>query len=116
MTMSGERRAPSLRVAMAMIAVLIVVVVIVIVQTRLALERRSRWPLRLAGDSVSWAGPTRFLLGAPAPAPQEADDTVLGKSFFAPELVLQNEQRINLTPEQRRAIAEAVQQLQNNVV
>jgi len=30
--------------------------------------------------------------------------------------VLQNEQRINLTPEQRRAIAEAVQQLQNNVV
>jgi len=48
MMTSGERRAPSLRVAMAMIAVLILVVVIVIVQTRLALERRCAghcaWP------------------------------------------------------------------------
>ena len=61
-------------------------------------------------------GADSLLLGAAAPAPQEADDKVLGKSFFAPELVLQNEQRINLTPEQRTAIAEAVQQLQNNVV
>ena len=116
MMMSGERRAPSLRVAMAMIAVLIVVVVIVIVQTRLALQRRSRWPLRLASDSVSWAGPTRFLLGAAAPASPQADDTVLGKSFFAPEVVLRNEQRIELKPEQRTAIEEAVEQLQNKVV
>lgn len=116
MTMNLERRPPSLRVAMAMIAVLIVVVVIVIVQTRLALERRSRWPLRLAGDSVSWAGPTRFLLGAGVPASPQADDTVLRKSFFAPELVLRYEQRIELKAEQRTAIAEAVEQLQNNVV
>ena len=116
MMTSGERRAPSLRVAMAMIAVLIVVVVIVIVQTRLTLERRSRWPLRLTGDSVSWAEPTRFLLGAAAMASPQADDAVLGTSFFAPERVLRNEQRIELKPEQRTAIAEAVEQLQNKVV
>jgi hypothetical protein len=116
MMMNGERRAPSFRVAMAMIAVLIAVVVIVIVQTRLALQRRARWPLRLASDSVSWAGPTRFLLGAGASASPQADDTVLEKSFFAPELVLRNEQRIQLKPEQRTAIAEAVEQLQNKVV
>jgi hypothetical protein len=115
MIMSGERRPSSFRVAMGMIAVLAMVVVIVIVQSRLALERRSRWSLRLESDSVSWSGPTRFLLGAAPPA-QEIDAKVLGENFFAPALVLRNEQRIKLKPEQRTAITESVQQLQNKVV
>ena len=110
----GQRRAPSFRVAMGMIVVLVIVVAIVIVQSRLALERRSRWSLRLESDSVSWSGPTRFLLGV-APSTLEADAKALSENLFAPELVLQNEQKIKLKPEQRGAITEAVQQLQTNV-
>jgi hypothetical protein len=116
MIMSGERRPPSFRVAMGMLAVLVLVVVIVVVQSRLALARRSRWSLRLENDAVSWAGPTRFLLGVAAPRAQAADHNALGESFFAPELVMRNEQRIKLKPEQRTAITEAVQQLQTKVV
>jgi Spy/CpxP family protein refolding chaperone len=47
---------------------------------------------------------------------QEAADKVLGQNLFPPELVMQNQQKIGLKPEQRTAITEAIQQLQNKVV
>jgi hypothetical protein len=59
------RRARLLRVATAMVAILVAVVVLVIVESRVALERRERWSLRLDPDSVTWEGPTHFLLDTP---------------------------------------------------
>jgi Spy/CpxP family protein refolding chaperone len=56
------------------------------------------------------------VLGPSALRAQEAPDKALGENLFAPELVMQNQQKLSLKPEQRAAITQAVQQLQNKVV
>ena len=60
-----RRRAVSLRLASAMLVMLVAVVVTVVIQSRLALQRRELWSLRLDPDSVRWEGPTHFLLDTP---------------------------------------------------
>ena len=47
---------------------------------------------------------------------QDAADKVLGQNLFPPELVMQNQQKIGLKPDQRTAITQAIQELQNKVV
>src|SRR5438094_8502872 len=55
-------------------------------------------------------------LGPRALRAQEASDKALGENLFPPELVMQNQQKLGLKPEQRTAITQAVQELQNKVV
>lgn len=59
------RRGPSPRLATAMLIVLATVVVTIVVQMQLAAKRRDLWSVRLDPDSVSWQGPTDFLLETP---------------------------------------------------
>ena len=59
------RRGPSPRLAMAMLIVLATAVVLIVVQMQLAAKRRELWLVRLDPDSVSWEGPTDFLLETP---------------------------------------------------
>jgi hypothetical protein len=59
------RRGPSPRLATAMLIVLATAVVIIVVQMHLAAKRQDLWSVRLDPDSVSWEGPTDFLLDTP---------------------------------------------------
>ena len=55
-------------------------------------------------------------LVAPPLAAQASPDPGFAQELFPPELVMQNQQKIGLRPDQRTAITEAVQQLQSKVV
>jgi Spy/CpxP family protein refolding chaperone len=55
------------------------------------------------------------LAAAPIVA-QEGPERDFGQQLFPPELVMQYQQKIGLRPEQRRAITEAIAQLQSRVV
>ncbi|HKG90411.1 MAG TPA: periplasmic heavy metal sensor [Gemmatimonadaceae bacterium] len=56
------------------------------------------------------------LAAAPAVRAQEGQDKAIEKQLFPPELVMQQQQRIGLRPEQREAITEAIQQTQHRLV
>lgn len=47
---------------------------------------------------------------------QESPDHSFDKFLFPPELVMHNQQKIGLRPDQRTAITEAIQQLQTKVI
>jgi Spy/CpxP family protein refolding chaperone len=53
---------------------------------------------------------------AQQPAPPAAQEDVLGKQFFPPELVFQHQQEINLTDAQREAIKSAINAAQPQFV
>ena len=48
-------------------------------------------------------------------APEQAEPD-FARYLFPPELIMQNQQKINLRPEQRTTITEAIQQLQSKVL
>ena len=108
------KRPRSLRLAMAMLFVLVVVVVTVIVQTRLALQSRAHWPphSRASADSLAWSGPSDILLATLGVVAQSSTETALSDSLVSPEVLLQNEARLDLKPDQRAMITQEVQQLQ----
>jgi Spy/CpxP family protein refolding chaperone len=56
------------------------------------------------------------LTAAPALRAQDSPEKQLEKQLFPPELVMQQQQRIGLRPEQRTAITEAIQQTQHKLV
>ena len=105
-------RPRSLRLAIAMLVVLLAVVATVIVQARLALDRRALVPVRVDADSVSWSGPTDFLLASAGLLAASNGERALRENLFPPELVLRNDAKLGLEPAQRAAISEEVQQLQ----
>ena len=109
------KRPRSLRLAVAMLAVLLIVVVTVVVQARLALVRRALWEVRIEPDSVSWSGPTTLLLATTGLPTTTSGERALSESLFSPQLVLRNQEKLGLKPEQRSTIAEEVQQLQIRV-
>jgi Spy/CpxP family protein refolding chaperone len=58
-----------------------------------------------------------LLLGSPAVmSAQDSAEKLLGQYLYPPELVMQNQQRIELRPAQRVAITQAIQQMQARVV
>jgi len=114
-TWRTPKRPRSLRLATAMLVILMAVVVTVVVQARLALERRAVWPVHLDPDSVRWSGPTEFLLATGGLLAHTHGEKTLEENLFPPELVLRNEQRLDLKPEQRTVIEQEFQQLQNKV-
>ena len=98
-----------------MLLVLLAVVVTVVVQARRALDGRAVWAVRVDSDSVSWSGPTDFLLATRGLLARESAEEVLSENLFPPDLVLTNEQKLGLKPEQRSVIVQEVQQFQNKV-
>jgi hypothetical protein len=105
----------SLRLATAMLVILLAVVVTVVVQTRLALERRAVWSVFVDPDSVSWSGPTEFLLATGGLLTTTSGEKALRENLFPPELLLRNVEKLGLKPEQLTAIRDEVQRLQNKV-
>jgi hypothetical protein len=114
-TWRTPKGARSLRLATALLVVLLAVVATVVVQAGLALERRAVWPVHVAPDSVSWSGPTEFLLATGGLLPTTSGEKALRENLFPPELLLRNEEKLRLKPDQRRAIEQEFQQLQNKV-
>lgn len=51
----------------------------------------------------------------PSQAPEHAEPD-FARHLFPPELIMQHQQKINLRPEQRTTITEAIQQLQSKVL
>jgi Spy/CpxP family protein refolding chaperone len=56
-----------------------------------------------------------LFLAAPVAAQGNPDD-LFGRHLFPPELVMQNQQRIGLRPEQRTAMTQAIQEVQSRIV
>jgi hypothetical protein len=108
-------RPRSLRLAVAMLVVFVIVVAIVVVQARLVLVRRALWEVRVDPDSVSWSGPTALLLSTAGLPTRMSGEPAPGEHLFPPELVLRNQVKLGLKPEQRSAIAQEVHQLQIRV-
>ena len=109
------KRPRSLRLAVAMLVVLLIVVMTVVVQARLALARRAVWDVRVDADSVNWSGPTGLLLATTGRPRTTSGEQGLRENLLPPELVLRNQEKLGLKPEQRSAIAQEVQQLQIKV-
>ena len=114
-TWRTPKRPRSLRLATAMLVILLAVVVTVVVQARLALERRAVWPVQVDLDSVSWSGPTEFLLATGGLLATTSGEKALRENLFPPQVLFRNEERLGLKPEQLTAIRDEVQRLQNKV-
>ena len=114
-TWRTPKRPRSLRLATALLVILLAVVVTVVVQARLALGRRAVWPVHVDPDSVSWSGPTEFLLASRGLLTTTSGEKALRENLFPPALLLRNEEKLGLKPEQLTAIRDQVQRLQNRV-
>jgi hypothetical protein len=114
-TWRTPKGARSLRLATALLVILLAVVATVVVQAGLALERRALWPVHVDPDSVSWSGPTEFLLVTGGLLTTTSGEKALRENLFPRELLLRNEEKLGLKPDQRRAIEQEFQQLQNKV-
>jgi hypothetical protein len=77
-----------------MLVILLAVVVTVVVQTRLALERRAVWSVFVDPDSVSWSGPTEFLLATGGLLTTTSGEKALRENLFPPELLLRNVEKL----------------------
>src|SRR5687767_8096624 len=53
---------------------------------------------------------------APAQQPQQKPEEAIAQLLFAPELVMQHQQKIGLKPAQRTAITTAIQEVQAQVI
>lgn len=57
-----------------------------------------------------------LLVAGALPAQEKDKDNPFAQYVFAPELVMQHQSRIGLTPQQRTTITEALQQAQSSIV
>lgn len=71
-------------------------------------------------NRITWAAVSALLIAAaPALAQQpgpQAGEPDFAEHLFPPELIMQNQQRIGLRPEQRTVITGAIRELQNKVI